>query len=179
MESVVSEVISANINNIDVSLIYRYPDDANDNDWKWIVGRSGLSGGAELKRFIEDPSTLYFNLINGRCDNPIFCNDKSTSSLYAPGRRDRLFGCQGSYFAINLECRNASSVLVEAVLLLSTYGINFVSMDGDSVNVGSFKFIFQHVVIPPFVSLLQTEFAALYMRHNWDDVKRVNLGGLD
>lgn len=39
MESVVSEVISANINNIDVSLIYRYPDDANDSDWKWIVGR--------------------------------------------------------------------------------------------------------------------------------------------
>lgn len=59
--------------------------------------------------------------------------------------------------------------------MLSTYGINFVSMDGDSVNVGSFKFILQHVVIPPFVSLLQTEFAALYMRHNWDDVKRVNL----
>lgn len=179
MESVVSEVISANINNIDVSLIYRYPDDVNDSDWKWIVGRSGLSGGAELKRFIEDPSTLYFSLINCRCDNPIFCNDKSASSFYAPGRRDRLFGCQGSYFAINLECRNASSVLLEAVLLLSTYGINFVPIDGDSVNVDSFKFTLQHVIIPPFVSLLQTEFAALYMRHNWDNVKRVNFGGLD
>lgn len=65
------------------------------------------------------------------------------------------------------------------MLLLSTYGINFVPIDGDSVNVDSFKFTLQHVIIPPFVSLLQTEFAALYMRHNWDDVKRVDFGGLD
>ena len=54
-----------------------------------------------------------------------------------------------------------------------------INTDGDSVNVDSFKFTLQHVIIPPFVSLLQTEFAALYMRHNWDNVKRVNFGGLD
>ena len=70
-------------------------------------------------------------------------------------------------------------MLVEAVLLLSTYGINFVSIDDDAENVDSFKLTLQHVIVPPFVSLLQTEFAALYMRHNWDDVKRVNLGELD
>lgn len=70
-------------------------------------------------------------------------------------------------------------MLVEAVLLLSTYGINFVSTDGDAENVDSFKLTLQHVIVPPFVSLLQTELAALYMRHNWDDVKRVNLGELD
>lgn len=70
-------------------------------------------------------------------------------------------------------------MLVEAVLLLSTYGINYVSIDGDAENVDSFKLTLQHVIVPPFVSLLQTEFAALYMRHNWDDVKRVNLGELD
>lgn len=66
--------------------------------------------------------------------------------------------------------------------MLSTYGINFVSIDGDAVNVDSldsFKLTLQHVIAPSFVSLLQTEFAALNMRHNWDDVKRVNLGGLD
>lgn len=165
LEDVIAHQLCCDVSNVDVSLIYRYVRDPLDSNWKWIIGRSSLSNNCKLNDFIDAQNTLYHNLIYGQCDNPIFCNDKSSSDIYREGRRDKLFGGRGSFFAIQTELNNVEDELIDSVLLVSTYGVNFVSLDSGSKSVDEFKQLLSNQIIPPYISLLQAEFAQLYMRH--------------
>ena len=120
-----------------------------------------------LKRYI----TTYYHIKM----NHQFCNDKSKSKIYKWGRRDNLFGGKGSFYVMPITFSNNQEALVEAVLLISTYGVNFIALNSTKEEENEFRRILAYEVVPYYVSIIQSELGALYMRHNIDRIKRVLL----
>lgn len=168
--SLVCDVSDVDLCSIDVSLIYRYE---GESDWKRIVGKSGTSNPDELNDFVRDRDTLYYYLLSNSENSPIFCNEKAASHHYKPGSRDRLFDCRGSYFAAKLTYKNNDRLLVESVLMISTYGVNFVPVEMGKEAVSAFHVTLCNEVIPPFASIIEAGLANLYARHNLDKVKKL------
>lgn len=69
---------------------------------------------------------------------------------------------------------NNQEALVEAVLLISTYGVNFIALNSTKEE-NEFRRVLAYEVVPYYVSIIQSELGALYMRHNIDRIKRVLL----
>lgn len=163
LRNVVSRLIYTDSEYVDVSLIYKY---SNSTKWKWIAGKSGTSGaGNDLNDFVNDKTTLFNYIINNTNRSPIFCNDKNiliNENHYHAGRRDRLFKNKGSVMAMALSYFNNEKELINAVLLISTYGVQFVR---DDKKIDNFKQILIYEVLPYYVSLLQSEMGAMYLRH--------------
>ncbi|MCD7764628.1 MAG: hypothetical protein LUI14_15870 [Lachnospiraceae bacterium] len=82
------------------------------------------------------------------------------------GRRDRLFENKGSYYAMPVTFYNNQEALVEAILLISSYGRNFVPLPASANDENEFKKIMAYEVLPYYISIIQNELAALYLRHN-------------
>lgn len=165
----VAKIIKAENDYVDVSLIYKY---YGEDDWKWLAGKSGVSGAVNLNEFIKDPRTLYSYILWHKDETPIFCNDKSKSKIYKLGRRDNLFGGKGSFYAMPITFSNNQEALVEAILLISTYGVNFIDLDSTEDEENEFRRILAYEVVPYYVSIIQSELGALHMRHNIDKIKR-------
>lgn len=133
----IAKIIKAENDYVDVSLIYKYE---KEKEWRWLAGKSGVSSAVDLNKFIDDPETLYHYILSNKKDTPIFCNDKSDSKIiYKPGRRDRLFGGKGSFYAIPITFCNNKEALVEAILLISTYGVNFIPLNSTEDEKKEFK----------------------------------------
>lgn len=165
LERTVADVIQQEVEYVDVSLIYMYLDEGN---WKWLAGKSAMSEARRLEDLVEDENTLYGYVLGNKDKAPFFCNDKSTSKNYLPGRRDELFGRKGSFFAMPITFSNNQEALVEAILVISTYGVNFIPPESSKAEEERFKREFVYEVIPYYVSIIQAELGALYLRHNWE-----------
>lgn len=120
----IAKIIHEESSQVDVSLIYRY---CSETNWKWLAGRSGLSDMVNLNEFIKDSATLYYYVLHHKEKAPVFSNNKLKSDIYKLGRRDNLFGGKGSYYAMPITFCNNQEALVEAILMISTYGVNFLS----------------------------------------------------
>lgn len=164
----VSDIINAEIDYVDVSLIYRY---CAEEEWKWLAGKSGISDAVNLNEFVRNPETLYYYILNHKEQAPIFCNDKSKSSIYKLGRRDNLFEGKGSFYAMPITFSNNKEPLVEAILLISTYGVNFIASSKGKDEENEFRRILAYDVVPYYISVIQSELGALYLRHNLNQIK--------
>lgn len=131
----IAKIIPAESSYVDVSLIYKYNE---ESEWKWLAGKSSISGAVDLNPFINDPETLYNYVLKNKDKAPIFCNDKRLSKHYKQGRRDRLFEGKPSEKEQN-----------------------------------EFRRMMAHEIVPYYISIIQTELVALYMRHNLDKVKHI------
>lgn len=166
----IAKIIPAESSYVDVSLIYKYNE---ESEWKWLVGKSSISGAVDLNPFINDPETLYNYVLKNKDKAPIFFNDKRLSKHYKQGRRDRLFEGKGSFYAMPITLSNNEKVLVEAILLISTYGVKFISGKPSEKEQNEFRRMMEHEIVPYYISIIQTELVALYMRHNLDKVKHI------
>lgn len=167
LKETVAQKIGADSSYVDVSLIYSYE---KEKEWKWLAGKSGMSSAIDLERFIEDPDTLYNYILNHKEEIPIFRNDKSKSEIYKWGRRDRLFNGKGSFYAMNITFQNNVEALVEAILLISTYGVNFIPLNSKQEDIDAFGKIMAYEIVPYYISMIQVELGALYMRHVKENV---------
>lgn len=168
----IAKIIKAENDYVDVSLIYKY---YGEKEWKWLAGKSGVSGAVNLNEFINDPKTLYSYILLHKDETPLFCNDKSKSKIYKLGRRDNLFGGKGSFYAMPITFSNNQEALVEAILLISTYGVNFIALNSTKDEENEFRRILAYEVVPYYVSIIQSELGALYMRHNINRIRRFSL----
>ncbi len=163
-----AKIIQEESSYVDVSLVYKY---CSEREWKWLAGRSGISDMTDLNEFVQDSGTLYHYVMHHKEKAPIFCNDKSESSIYKPGRRDGLFDCRGSFYAMPITFCNNREALVEAILLISTYGVNFIPLGSGKEQENEFRRILAYEVVPYYISIIQSELGALYMRHNLEKVE--------
>ena len=159
---VIASVINQDVSYVDVSLIYRYCD---EEMWKWIAGRTGTSAASDLNKFVKNETTLFNYVLQNENEMPTLCNDKKKSEHYKKGRRDRLFNGQGSYYAMPITFSNNEKGLVEAILIISTYGVNFLPINSSKQDENNFKIILAHEVVPYYVEVIQSELGALYIRH--------------
>lgn len=166
----VADIIRAESDYVDVSLIYRY---CGEENWKWLAGKSGITGCINLNDFVNDPKTLYNYILSKPEETPVFCNDKTKSEHYTPGRRDKLFANKGSFYAMPITFSNNQEALVDAILLVSTYGVNFIRVGSTKDEEKEFKRILAYEVIPYYVSVIQAELGVLYMRHNQIRIKHI------
>lgn len=164
---IISEIIEENIEYIDISFIYKY---AEEGQWKWIIGKSGTSDARNLNEIVEDNRTFFHYIINNTEESPVFYNMKEeliVNGNYKIGRRDRLFDNKGSLMALVLTYYNNERRMVDAVLTISTYGVRFVDVDkNQSKEINKIKKRLVYDVLPYYVSLLQSEMGAMYLRHN-------------
>lgn len=157
----VSDAIDVESDYVDVSLIYRY---ACEEHWQWLAGKSGLSASIDLDSFVNEHGTLYRHIVRDGISFE-FCNDKLRSPYYQQGRRDKINDGVGSYYVLRISLSNNECEYVDAVLLISTYGVNFVPLDAPEPEVAKFKKIIALEILPYFIALIQSEFAYLYLRH--------------
>ena len=69
--------------------------------------------------------------------------------------------------ALVLTYYNNERRMVDAVLTISTYGVRFVDVDkNQSKEINKIKKRLVYDVLPYYVSLLQSEMGAMYLRHN-------------
>ena len=166
LRSTIAAIIKEDTEYIDVSMIYKY---AGESQWKWIVGKSGISGAEDLNTFVNEKGTLFQYIIENSEESPIFYNMKEElieDGHYQAGRRDRVFKSKGSIMAMLLTYFNNEKPLVEAVLLISTYGVRFVQEENnESKEIDKFKKILNYEILPYYISMLQSEMGAMYLRH--------------
>lgn len=166
LRSTIAAIIKEDTEYIDVSMIYKY---AGESQWKWIVGKSGISGAEDLNTFVNEKGTLFQYIIENSEESPIFYNMKEElieDGHYQEGRRDRVFKSKGSIMAMLLTYFNNEKPLVEAVLLISTYGVRFVQEENnESKEIDKFKRILNYEILPYYISMLQSEMGAMYLRH--------------
>lgn len=167
LKHTVADIIKQESDYVDVSLIYKY---CGEEQWKWLAGKSGLTGSINLNTFVNDSSTLYNYIINNPKEVPAFCNDKTKCEYYKLGRRDKIFDGKGSFYAIPITFSNNKEALVDAILLISTYGVNFIPTDSGKEKEKEFKRNLAYEVLPYFVSVIQAELGALYIKHNIKEV---------
>ena len=162
LRSTIADIINQDISYVDVSLVYKYCD---EKMWKWIAGKSGTSAATDLNEFIKNKDTLFNYVLENEDERPTFCNDKKENKHYKKGRRDRLFDGQGSYYAMPITFSNNKKGLVEAILIISTYGVNFIPVKSNEKERKEFNIILSHEVVPYYVEVIQAELGALYIRH--------------
>lgn len=56
LRSTIAAIIREDTEYIDVSMIYKY---AGESQWKWISGKSGISGAEDLNIFVNKDGTLF------------------------------------------------------------------------------------------------------------------------
>lgn len=172
LRSTIAAIIKEDTEYVDVSMIYKYTEESK---WKWIAGKSGISGAEDLNTFVGKNGTLFRYIIENPQDSPVFYNRKEKlieDGHYSAGRRDRIFKNKGSMMAMLLTYFNNEKSLIEAVLLISTYGVRFVPEENnESEEIDKFKEILNYEILPYYVSMFQSEMGAMYLRHFYKESK--------
>lgn len=171
----IADILQVDIKYVDISLIYQY----EDENWKWIIGQSSMSDSVNLEKFVQSDESFYNYIISHNNEVPILINDKSNPGRYSYDchRRDRLYDEQGSIYGIPITFFNNEKILVNSILMISTYGVNFVNKDAGKKEIKAFKRKLSDEILPYYTSLIQAELGALYMRHNKNKVIHINEKG--
>lgn len=165
-----ADILKTHCDYVDVSFIYKYV--VEDETWKWLSGKSSMSDAINLNDFVEDGESFFNYIINNPEEMPAIINDKSNQGniKYKCHRRDRMFNNKGSVYGIPITFFNNKQKLVDSILVISTYGINFVDLKSSEYEINEFKKNLSYEVLPYYISLIQVELGALFLRHNIDNI---------
>ncbi len=158
LRDTIAGIIETESEYVDVALIYRHHD---STDWKWLSGKSGTSGAKSLNEFVKE-ATLFNYVIREK--QIVFANDKAQCKFYLPKRRDNFFNNKGSVMAMPLTYFNNKDALIDLVLIISTYGVRFVESNKKEP-INEFRETLVYEILPYYISLLQTAFGEMYLRH--------------
>ncbi len=154
-----------------VTFIYHYDYEGaseKDRSWRWVVGKEA-STRTKLDKFVERDCSLYNYLIKGKDGkvNSVFNNNKKDLAYeghYYMSPRDEDHNKIGSVFAIKVLFGNNAENFVEGILLVSSYGKQFVEKGSEYTENGLKNLIFEELY-PYYQRLLETELGVLYLRH--------------
>jgi hypothetical protein len=165
---------------VTVDLVYRYPDDTYSgrlpepslhygneelgNAWRLITSGDASCINYTLHDFLRSNESFFFRLDQ---ENFVFINDKKTvSRYYIPSGKDQEYDGVGSIAGMTINIKNDApeSVLVKAMLTITTYGWNLLDKKS-LIKEAEYREIFKQNVLNGHKSLLESELAQMYIRH--------------
>lgn len=160
---------------ISISFIYHYNyPQANslDKTWRWIIGK-GSTLNIPLNDFVNKEDTLFHYLIDNDVDG-VFYNrkqDASADGRYFYSSKDQLHACEGSVMASKVSFSSNSDPCCEGILIITTYGKQFVQDDSEH-SANELQKIIEHDIFPCYKNLLKSELAVLFFRHKEESLPR-------
>lgn len=165
---------------VTVDLVYCYPDDTYsgrlpepsphygneqpENAWRLITSGDASCINYTLHDFLRSNESFFFRLDQ---ENFVFINDKKTvSRYYIPSGKDQEYDVVGSIVGMTINIKNDApeSVLVKAMLTITTYGWNLLDKKS-LIKEEEYREIFKQNVLDGHKSLLESELAQMYIRH--------------
>ena len=165
---------------VTVDLVYCYPDDTYsgrlpepsphygneqpENAWRLITSGDASCINYTLHDFLRSNESFFFRLDQ---ENFVFINDKKTvSRYYIPSGKDQEYDGVGSIAGMTINIKNDApeSVLVKAMLTITTYGWNLLDKKS-LIKEAEYREIFKQNVLDGHKSLLESELAQMYIRH--------------
>ena len=165
---------------VTVDLVYCYPDDTYSgrlpepslhygneelgNAWRLITSGDASCINYTLHDFLRSNESFFFRLDQ---ENFVFINDKKTvSRYYIPSGKDQEYDGVGSIAGMTINIKNDApeSVLVKAMLTITTYGWNLLDKKSP-IKEAEYREIFKQSVLNGHKSLLESELAQMYIRH--------------
>ena len=165
---------------VTVDLVYCYPDDnysgrlpepslhygneQPENAWRLITSGDASCINYTLHDFLRSNESFFFRLDQ---ENFVFINDKKTvSRYYIPSGKDQEYDGVGSIAGMTINIKNDApeSVLVKAMLTITTYGWNLLDKKS-LIKEAEYREIFKQNVLNGHKSLLESELAQMYIRH--------------
>ena len=165
---------------VTVDLVYCYPDDnysgrlpepslhygneQPENAWRLITSGDASCINYTLHDFLRSNESFFFRLDQ---ENFVFINDKKTvSRYYIPSGKDQEYDGVGSIVGMTINIKNDApeSVLVKAMLTITTYGWNLLDKKS-LIKETEYREIFKQNVLNGHKSLLESELAQMYIRH--------------
>lgn len=165
---------------VTVDLVYCYPDDTYsgrlpepslhygneqpENAWRLITSGDASCINYTLHDFLRSNESFFFRLDQ---ENFVFINDKKTvSRYYIPSGKDQEYDGVGSIVGMTINIKNDApeSVLVKAMLTITTYGWNLLDKKS-LIKEEEYREIFKQNVLDGHKSLLESELAQMYIRH--------------
>lgn len=134
--------------------------------WKIITSGDHTSAKINMHKYLSDPCSFY-NYLGEQ--GYVYCNDKNELAVdnhYIWTSKDDEHKRNGSVIGrtIVLKNDNPEEVFVKAFLTISTYGRKLVEED-DLLDTDQFEKLFKETVINNFKTLVETEFAQMFIRH--------------
>lgn len=170
-----------------VDLAYCYPDAIyngalptsreNSSAWKIITSGDSSCTNYKLHDFLGSAESFYSHLDR---NNYVFFNDKEAlNRYYLPSGKDHEYGGIGSIVGMAVSLKNDApeSVLVKAMLTITTYGWKLCPDDRE-VSEKAFLDVFKQKVLNGYKSLLKSELAQMYIRHVIRDKKMCPYTGI-
>ena len=169
-KNVFAQIVDINKEYMSVSFIYRYKStskkqNTEDQKWKWIVGKEQTMQ-IQLNDYVEQKDTVYYTLINEK-PTAVFYNDKQEmmkQNKYFMSARDERHNRVGSIFGVQLMFSNNAESFVEAIMIISTYGIRFIEKN-DKGKIKQLQRLIIDDLLPNYQRLLETEMGIMYLRH--------------
>ena len=165
---------------VTVDLVYCYPDDNNsgrlpepslrygnaepENAWRLITSGDASCINYTLHDFLRSNESFFFRLDQ---ENFVFINDKkAVSRYYIPSGKVQEYNGVGSIVGMTINIKNDApeSVLVKAMLTITTYGWNLLDKKS-LIKETEYREIFKQNVLNGHKSLLESELAQMYIRH--------------
>ena len=165
---------------VTVDLVYCYPDDnysgrlpepslrygnaEPENAWRLITSGDASCINYTLHDFLRSNESFFFRLDQ---ENFVFINDKkAVSRYYIPSGKDQEYDGVGSIAGMTINIKNDApeSVLVKAMLTITTYGWNLLDKKS-LIKEAEYREIFKQNVLNGHKSLLESELAQMYIRH--------------
>ena len=165
---------------VTVDLVYCYPDDTYsgrlpepslrygneelENAWRLITSGDASCINYTLHDFLRSNESFFFRLDQ---ENFVFINDKkAVSRYYIPSGKDQEYDGIGSIVGMTINIKNDApeSVLVKAMLTITTYGWNLLDKKS-LIKEAEYREIFKQNVLNGHKSLLESELAQMYIRH--------------
>ena len=165
---------------VTVDLVYCYPDDnysgrlpepsphygleGPENVWRLITSGDASCINYTLHDFLRSNESFFFRLDQ---ENFVFINDKTTvTRYYIPSGKDQEYDGVGSIVGMTINIKNDApeSVLVKAMLTITTYGWNLLDKKS-LIKEAEYREIFKQNVLNGHKSLLESELAQMYIRH--------------
>ena len=165
---------------VTVDLVYCYPDDnysgrlpepsphygleGPENVWRLITSGDASCINYTLHDFLRSNESFFLRLDK---ENFLFINYKTTvTRYYIPSGKDQEYDGVGSIVGMTINIKNDApeSVLVKAMLTITTYGWNLLDKKS-LIKEAEYREIFKQNVLNGHKSLLESELAQMYIRH--------------
>lgn len=166
--NVISEITHIEKEYLEVAFIYNFKD---IEQWMWATQKDGTMT-IPLDDFVKIPTTVFYQLINpdrdGKLKTVIFYNDKekmADDGLYYLGTRDNRHNNIGSILGIKTAFSTNEKILIEGILVISTYGKRFVE-ETDELGVYDFQCLIIEDLFPCYQRMIETELGVLYSERN-------------
>lgn len=141
-----------------------YGNEQPENAWRLITSGDASCINYTLHDFLRSNESFFFRLDQ---ENFVFINDKKTvSRYYIPSGKDQEYDGVGSIVGMTINIKNDApeSVLVKAMLTITTYGWNLLDKKS-LIKETEYREIFKQNVLNGHKSLLESELAQMYIRH--------------